>query len=333
LVDAALSQFKERVFDKRKKEFTGAILQEIYKNRENEIVDQNLIKDAINQFIYMGYEKKITVKKVDNEISWTGEINLMLYDKEFEVPLKDATRKYFMKKAEIWAENDSCHEYILKVAQHLKKEEQICDFMMQVETKGKIISIIEQELIEKKAQAVILKEATGCKFMFNERKVDQLTIMYKVFSRVETTLKCIIEQMNPYIMQEGTKIVSNKEHLKDPIKFTELLLDFKKQMDELIQEAFNNDLKFQKARDQSFQNFMNTCPSTPYNIALYTDSEFKKGLKQLSDIQIDSRLSAIVRLFCCLHGRDTFIHSYTNFLSLRLLNKSSVSDQAEELMI
>jgi cullin 3 len=78
---------------------------------------------------------------------------------------------------------------------------------------------------------------------------------------------------------------------------------------------------------------MNTCPQTPYNIALYSDNEFKKGLKQLSDIQIDQRLSAIVRLFCCLHGRDTFIMSYTNFLAHRLLNKSSVSNEAEELMI
>jgi hypothetical protein len=79
-----------------------------------------------------------------------------------------------------------------------------------------------------------------------------LTMMYKVFSRVETTLKFIIDEMNPYIMREGAKIVGNQENLKDPIKFTELLLDFKKQMDDLIQEAFNNDIKFQKARDQSF---------------------------------------------------------------------------------
>lgn len=91
---------------------------------------------------------------------------------------------------------------------------------------------------------VTLKESTGCKFMFNERKVDQLTMMYKVFSRVDSTLKYIIDQMNPYINIEGKKIVSNPENLKDPIKFTELLLEFKKQMDELIQEAFSNDIKF-----------------------------------------------------------------------------------------
>jgi len=69
-------------------------------------------------------------------------------------------------------------------------------------------------------------------------------MMYKVFSRVDSTLKYVIDQMNPYIMQEGGKIVSNKENLNDPIKFTELLLEFKKQMDELIQDAFSNDIKF-----------------------------------------------------------------------------------------
>lgn len=39
----------------------------------------------------MGYEKKISLKKVDNEIYWTGEKNLILYDKEFEIPLREAT--------------------------------------------------------------------------------------------------------------------------------------------------------------------------------------------------------------------------------------------------
>jgi hypothetical protein len=53
----------------------------------------------------------------------------------------------------------------------------------------------------------------------------------------------------------------------------------------------------------------------------------------LSDVEIEKRLDAIVRLFCCLHGRDTFMASYTNLLALRLLNNTSVSNEAEELMI
>jgi cullin 3 len=48
---------------------------------------------------------------------------------------------------------------------------------------------------------------------------------------------------------------------------------------------------------------------------------------------VEQRLTAIIRLFCCLHSRDTYIKAYTEFLAKRLLNKSLVSIEAEELMI
>lgn len=152
----------------------------------------------------------------------------------------------------------------------MQKEEENCNYFLQETSKSKILEVVQTELIEKKAEIVTLKDS-GCKFMFNERKVDQLTIMYKVFFRVEKTLSYIIKQMQPYIEQEGGKIVMNEENQKDPNKFTEKLLKFKEDMDNLIQDAFSNDIKFQKSRDQSFQNFMNKFDNTAYNIALYSD--------------------------------------------------------------
>jgi hypothetical protein len=86
-------------------------------------------------------------------------------------------------------------------------------------------------------------------YMFTEKKIEELTMMYKVFYRTPSTLSHIINKMNPYIMQEGEKIVKNEENLKDPLKFTTKLLEFKAQMDDLIEKAFSNDMKFQKNRD------------------------------------------------------------------------------------
>ena len=76
--------------------------------------------------------------------------------------------------------------------------------------------------------------------------------MYEVFSRVETTLKYIIDKMTPFIMTEGRKIIKNEENQKDPNKFTIRLLEFKKEVDEIIENAFKNDMRFQKARDMAF---------------------------------------------------------------------------------
>ena len=80
--------------------------------------------------------------------------------------------------------------------------------------------------------------------MFTENKIEQLSMMYHVFNRTPSTLVHIINKMNPYILLEGSKIVKNEENLKDPNKFTLKLLEFKSQMDDLIDQAFNNDMRF-----------------------------------------------------------------------------------------
>lgn len=63
------------------------------------------------------------------------------------------------------------------------------------------------------------------------------------------------------------------------------------------------------------------------------NNEFTKGFKQLSENEIEVKIDAVIKLFCCLHGRDVFISSYSNLLANRLLNKTSVSDSAEQRMI
>ena len=73
--------------------------------------------------------------------------------------------------------------------------------------------------MEKRAKE-LTEMQMGCAYMFNEKKIDQLRIMYNIFSRVESTLKYIIEIMDPFIMQEGGKITKNLETQKDPIEFT-----------------------------------------------------------------------------------------------------------------
>lgn len=165
--------------------------------------------------------------------------------------------------------------------------------------------------------------------MFDMKKLEELKLMYKVFVRVETTIKYIIHKMNPYIENRGKKIVDDETLQKNSIEFTQRLLDLKQEMDEMVQFSFANDIKFQKSRDNSFQNFMNGYQNTPQYIANYTDDQLRKGLKGKSEAETEEMLSAIIRLFCCLHGRDVFLKSYTKNLSSRLLDKAYLSEDAE----
>jgi len=146
--------------------------------------------------------------------------------------------------------------------------------------------IVLQQAIERKAEQLVSKD-TGCEYMFNEKKVDQLQLMYYVFNQIDTTIKFIIEKMKPYINKEGLKIVKNEENLKDPLKFSAKLLQFKAEIDDLIVKSFSNNMLFQKSRDSSFQEFMNKCDKTSHFLAFYCDNEFKRGFKQMSEEDID----------------------------------------------
>jgi len=92
-------------------------------------------------------------------------------------------------------------------------------------------------------------------------------------------------------------------------------------------------MRFQRARDQAFMDFMNGNKKTPHFIAFFLDNELKRGFKQITEEEQGKKLDSVVRLFCCLHGRDVFIAQYSNLLAQRLLDKTTLSDWAEEQMV
>jgi hypothetical protein len=119
----------------------------------------------------------------------------------------------------------------------------------------------------------------GCEEMFNGWRKDELKLVYEVFNRVEVTIKFIIDKMDLFIQKEGEKIVLS-EALKDkPLEMTQKILQLKAQIDDLIAVSFKNNMRFQKARDQAFQIFMNKFKSMPQFIALYLDHQQKEGFR------------------------------------------------------
>ena len=67
--------------------------------------------------------------------------------------------------------------------------------------------------------------------------------------------------------------------MKNALVFTEKLLSLRAETEFFLQKAFNNDMRFQKARDLAFQNFMNEFERTPLFMAFYIDNELRKGFK------------------------------------------------------
>lgn len=80
--------------------------------------------------------------------------------------------------------------------------------------------------------------------MFEQRKKDELKLVYSVFVQIEPTLQTIIDKMDPFIKAEGLKIVQSEELQKEPLPMVQKLLELKSEVDSLIADSFNNDMKF-----------------------------------------------------------------------------------------
>jgi len=68
--------------------------------------------------------------------------------------------------------------------------------------------------------------------------------MFRIFRRIEGTLKYIIQKMQPYIEGRGEKIVTDETLQKDPVEFTTKLLAFKAEIDTMVEKSFLNDMRF-----------------------------------------------------------------------------------------
>ena len=82
------------------------------------MTDLDLIRDGVQQYIYMSLEGKLAFNTFEgqNKFIWVGEKNLQLYDNKFEKILVDNTKEFFAKKSKIWFQTLSCYEYILKIS-------------------------------------------------------------------------------------------------------------------------------------------------------------------------------------------------------------------------
>lgn len=327
----ALKKFNELFYPEIKLTLRGMLLTQISKDRNREAVNREILKKVIQCYVDMGLAGAKTMK-IEQGFIWQGDKKLDTYEQEFEQSFLTYTREEFEKKANLWISTLNCPEYLQEVDKALTKEEENAAYWLQPETASKLFQRIENELITKKAEALVEK-GTGCDYMFQHSRLEELALMYKIFKRDQQTLTLVIKKMIPYIEGRGEKIVKDEVLLANPLDFTKKLLELKAEMDRMLDESFKNDMKFQKGRDTSFQNFMNQQSQTPIFIARYADKELTTGLKGVSNEETEARLDAIVRLFCCLHGRDVFIKQYTKFLSIRLLNKTSISREAEESML
>jgi len=292
------------------------MLENIAAERRGEQVDRILLKHTVGMLVELGVQGKNT------------------YHESFEAHFLDSSRKFYQDESVQYISQNTCSDYLKKAEKRIREEKARVDSYLHESTMEKIQVLCDEEWILAHYKALIAMETSGCSWMFEHDKVQDLERMHALFSRVPVTLKEVQKVMNDCICEAGRDILNDPEKVKDPVSFISAILSLKYKFDRFVKESFKEGKDFQLALKQAFESFLNKDTRTAQYLSLFVDDMFRRGLKGMSsDAEIDTSLEQVITVFRFLQDKDVFENFYKQHLSRRLLTGRSVSDEAEKSMI
>ncbi|XP_029656963.2 cullin-3-like [Octopus sinensis] len=257
-----------------------------------------------------------------------------VYEEDFEIPFLDQSAEFYKLESQKFLAENSASVYIKKVEARINEEAERATHYLDKSTEEPIVKVLEEELIRKHMKTIVEMENSGVVHMLKNNKTDDLACMYKLFIRVPEGLKTMCDCSSAYLREQGKALVSEEgEDGKNAISYIQSLLDLKDRFDHFLHESFNDDKQFKQVISGDFEYFINLNTRSPEYLSLFIDDKLKKGVKGMSEQEIENVLDKSMVLFRFLQEKDVFERYYKQHLAKRLLLNKSVSDDSEKNMI
>ncbi|XP_059640189.1 cullin-3A-like [Cornus florida] len=288
------------------------LLEIVQRERTGEVINRGLMRNIIKMLMDLGFS---------------------VYQEDFEKPFLEVSADFYRGESQHFIECCDCGDYLKKTERRLNEEIERVSQYLDAKSEAKITSVVEKEMIKSHMHQLVHMENSGLVNMLVDDKYEDLGRMYNLFRRVSNGLSIIRDVMTSHTRDTGKQLVTDPERLKDPVDFVQRLLDEKDKYDKIISLAFNYDKTFQNALNSSFVYFINLNPRSPEYISLFVDDKLRKGLKGVSEEDVETVLDKVMILFRYLQEKDVFEKYYKQHLAKRLLSGKSVSEDAERSLI
>ncbi|KAK7792593.1 hypothetical protein R5R35_005312 [Gryllus longicercus] len=291
------------------------LLDMVMRERKGEVVDRIAIKNACQMLMVLGIN------------------NRTVYEEDFERPFLQQSAEFYRLESQKFLAENSASVYIKKVEARINEEAERAKHYLDESTEPRIVEVVEEELIKKHMKTIVEMENSGVVHMLKNQKTEDLACMYKLFSRVSDGLKTMADCVSQYLREQGKALVQEEESGTNAINFVQNLLDLKDRFDHFLHNSFNNDKIFKQMIASDFEHFLNLNPKSPEYLSLFIDDKLKKGVKGMTEQEIELVLDKTMVLFRFLQEKDVFERYYKQHLAKRLLLNKSVSDDSEKNMI
>ncbi|KAK8547867.1 hypothetical protein V6N13_116092 [Hibiscus sabdariffa] len=180
---------------------------------------------------------------------------------------------------------------------------------------------VQHELLSVWENRLLDKGHSGCHALLRDDKVDDLSRMFRLFSKVPRGLDPISSIFKQHVTAEGTALVKQAEDAASMKKADKK--DVVGMQEQALKEAF-----------EVFCNKGVVGSSSAELLATFCDNILKKGgSEKLSDEAIEETLEKVVKLLVYISDKDLFAEFYRKKLARRLLFDKSANDDHERSIL
>ncbi|KAL9659169.1 hypothetical protein QQ045_018645 [Rhodiola kirilowii] len=193
---------------------------------------------------------------------------------------------------------------------------------------------VQNELLTVYASQLVEKEHSGCHALLRDDKIEDLSRMYRLFSRISRGLDPVSSIFKQHVTGEGTALVKQAEDAASTKKaekrdtvgpqeqvFVRKVLELHDKYLAYVSDCFQNHTLFHKALKEAFDVFCNKGvggSSSAELLATFCDNILKKGgSEKLSDEAIEETLEKVVKLLAYISDKDLFAEFYFNRLKMK----------------
>merc|ERR1719433_2221195 len=284
------------------------------RERRGEVIDRLAVRNACQMLMMLGIDSR------------------RVYEEDFETQFLKQSAEFFQSESQRFLEENCTSTYIRKVEARIREESERAKHYLDESTEARIVEVVEEELIKRHMKTILDMENSGVVFMLINTKIEDLACMYKLLARVSEGHKIMAECLSEHLRAKGKALVEENGQT-NAIVYVQNLLDLKDRFDKFLLGSFSNDPYFKKVIQGDFEYFLNINTRSPEFLSLFIDDKLKKGVKGLSDAEVEQVLDKAMILFRFLQEKDAFEEYYKRHLARRLLNQKSASDDSEKMMI
>ncbi|CAN4113571.1 unnamed protein product [Withania somnifera] len=320
LNEVGLTCFRDLVYLELNGKVRDAVISLIDQEREGEQIDRALLMNVLDIFVEIGM----------------GSMDY--YENDFEAAMLKDTAAYYSRKASNWILEDSCPDYMLKAEECLKREKDRVSHYLHSSSETKLLEKVQNELLSVYATQLLEKEHSGCHALLRDDKVEDLSRMYRLFSKIPRGLDPVANIFKQHVTAEGTALVKQAEDAASNKKvFVRKVIELHDKYLTYVNNCFQNHTLFHKALKEAFELFCNkgvAGSSSAELLATFCDNILKKGgSEKLSDEAIEETLEKVVKLLAYISDKDLFAEFYRKKLARRLLFDKSANDEHERSIL